>query len=221
MATDTWRTQLDDGDYIDCLDCDNRWFESVIVYATDTNLMVHFRGWQSSFDVFIPRLSFRIQPRFTHTKNWREYVTVGDMVEVKSFTPKRVWMWYIGVVRDISSTGHVDVTYGFPREYMTNVHIESDLIMYLGTHVRTSQKIVFSPNTILLISDNQKNRENTQCKIASSVDDSCCVCLINKKNVLILPCKHLCVCSICLNTHPFTKCPLCQRPTVQVMTVFV
>jgi len=39
-------------------------------------------------------------------------------------------------------------------------------------------------------------------------DDECVVCLEASKEVLLLPCRHMCVCSTCL-TH-IDKCPVCR-----------
>ena len=39
-------------------------------------------------------------------------------------------------------------------------------------------------------------------------DDECVVCLENMKEILLLPCRHLCICATCL-TH-IDKCPVCR-----------
>lgn len=37
----------------------------------------------------------------------------------------------------------------------------------------------------------------------------CSICLSRKKNTVLWPCKHVCVCDVCLQ-NDITKCPLCR-----------
>jgi len=39
-------------------------------------------------------------------------------------------------------------------------------------------------------------------------ENSCCVCLTEPKEVLLLPCRHLCVCTTCF--QQLTRCPVCR-----------
>ena len=39
----------------------------------------------------------------------------------------------------------------------------------------------------------------------------CCICLDGKKNVLFLPCKHICTCANCSNVN---NCPICRANIV-------
>ncbi|KAK2147744.1 hypothetical protein LSH36_538g02060 [Paralvinella palmiformis] len=55
----------------------------------------------------------------------------------------------------------------------------------------------------------------------------CVVCQYNPKNVLILPCKHMCMCVACAHeiatssNHSRRICPLCRSRIDTVMDVFV
>lgn len=51
-----------------------------------------------------------------------------------------------------------------------------------------------------------------------SSDESCCVCLEKQKNVVYLPCKHLCTCKEC--GMDLKKCPLCSAEIQQAIDVF-
>jgi hypothetical protein len=60
------------------------------------------------------------------------------------------------------------------------------------------------------------------------VDDQsveCVICLTNKKNILLLPCKHLCLCSECANNQEpsqrIAECPLCRKIITDKVSVFV
>ncbi|CAN0025354.1 unnamed protein product, partial [Heterosigma akashiwo] len=39
---------------------------------------------------------------------------------------------------------------------------------------------------------------------------TCVVCQHNVKTVLILPCRHLCLCQDCSGKGPLKKCPVCR-----------
>ena len=59
---------------------------------------------------------------------------------------------------------------------------------------------------------------------ASTIGASqCCICMENDKSVLLLPCRHLCVCVSCYNgshgRQPLQSCPICRARVED--TVFV
>lgn len=48
----------------------------------------------------------------------------------------------------------------------------------------------------------------------------CVVCQEHEKSVVLLPCRHLCVCDTC-STHDLLKvCPLCREPIAHKISVF-
>jgi len=51
----------------------------------------------------------------------------------------------------------------------------------------------------------------------------CCVCLERKKSVLILPCKHLCLCHHCSVTKAkhIASCPICRADVEEKISVFI
>ncbi len=64
-------------------------------------------------------------------------------------------------------------------------------------------------------------REQSLSRQLSAQDDqlNCVVCLANRKNVVVLPCKHLAVCEECaLGIND--ACPVCRTPIEQKLTVF-
>jgi len=53
-----------------------------------------------------------------------------------------------------------------------------------------------------------------------SVMSGCAVCLVNQKDVLFLPCKHIVVCSIC--STGLSDCPVCRSQIINRVTgVFI
>jgi len=49
----------------------------------------------------------------------------------------------------------------------------------------------------------------------------CVICLSNKKTVLLLPCKHLCLCIDCSKNQSIIDCPLCRIKIESKTSVFV
>ncbi|PHJ18792.1 zinc finger protein, partial [Cystoisospora suis] len=38
----------------------------------------------------------------------------------------------------------------------------------------------------------------------------CLICMTNPKDVMLYPCRHLCLCSDCLRSLHQEKCPICR-----------
>lgn len=52
---------------------------------------------------------------------------------------------------------------------------------------------------------------------------TCRICMANLKNVMMLPCKHVCCCLDCARQVevPMTKCPICRRGVDKMMVVYL
>lgn len=48
----------------------------------------------------------------------------------------------------------------------------------------------------------------------------CVICVEKDKSVLLLPCRHLCLCDKCAEYDNMTACPLCRRPIAHRISVF-
>jgi len=62
----------------------------------------------------------------------------------------------------------------------------------------------------------------------STVNNLCVICMENSKNIVLLPCKHMCLCSICSieymnqeSNQGKQKCPLCKEKIKSIMKVYV
>eukprot|EP01038_Epipyxis_sp_PR26KG_P005914 gene5914-8157_t len=76
--------------------------------------------------------------------------------------------------------------------------------------------------------NNYKNNNNNETKQEDGKNDEtrlCCICLENLKCVVLLPCKHLCLCEDCspLNSMKNTlqSCPICRQSIQQSIKVFL
>lgn len=54
-------------------------------------------------------------------------------------------------------------------------------------------------------------------------DSHCIICMDNLKTVLLIPCRHLCLCSTCaINSYSYQhKCPICRVSIKQKINVFM
>lgn len=57
---------------------------------------------------------------------------------------------------------------------------------------------------------------------SSAIDDEhlCVVCEDAKKSVIILPCKHMCLCANCANFDRIKECPMCRAKVEDSMNVY-
>jgi len=49
----------------------------------------------------------------------------------------------------------------------------------------------------------------------------CVVCRENKKDSLLLPCRHLCLCSNCVKSYSFPDCPVCRQKVQKIIEVYL
>lgn len=64
----------------------------------------------------------------------------------------------------------------------------------------------------------QREKSETQSKLDEII---CVICQRNNKNVLLLPCKHFCICEECSNNEEFNnKCPICRSPIIDKMIIY-
>jgi len=53
-----------------------------------------------------------------------------------------------------------------------------------------------------------------------SRDSLCCICRDRPKSILLLPCRHLCLCGECAELKPLTHCPVCRTLNTEKLRVF-
>jgi ubiquitin carboxyl-terminal hydrolase 4/11/15 len=104
-----WRLALKPGDFVDAMDAEGDWFESYVVAAPDlpaSDVQIHFMGWAEKWEAPMDRMSPKLQPLHSKTKDWRAALGIGSEVEVsfvEEGTDEQVKRWYKGKVVRVKS----------------------------------------------------------------------------------------------------------------------
>ncbi len=106
-----------------------------------------------------------------------------------------------------------DLTHIFPSG-QKGVQEASDFIECLETLIIKSKKAR---------DEIQKTEWERKQKREFDENLQCCVCFDNKKEILILPCRHLCICEKCsegTGAASISKCPVCRCAISQKLKVY-
>ena len=57
--------------------------------------------------------------------------------------------------------------------------------------------------------------------ISDADENLCVICEDGKKQVVLLPCKHMCLCKACADFDKIKECPLCRTKVETSLTVFI
>ena len=214
---DLWRNTICVGDRVDCLDDDGKWYECQVLKVDGSNVTVHYRAWCAKYDAILNRYKYSIQPPYSVVSKWRNFISIGDIIEVKGKVSPPTW--YLCIVTDKNEhTKHIHISYGFHCTTRKWVNIDDGDICPLGTHVTCEQNMSITVDGLLAI----KKAQTTKVMETSLTEIStCCVCYDAIKTVLMLPCKHLCLCVQCLFKYTLNVCPLCKINIEERIIIYV
>ena len=240
--TENWRSRCRIGDLIDARDCDGRWFESIILEVFEFTVKIHYKAWSAKYDTIESIYSNGIQLPYTRVLRWRDAITTGDLIEVKGVQNPPTWYIAFVLEQDVE-TRRVFVCYGHDNNRNEWIDLYGEDVTFLGTHVRKNQSVLMIYDTIRVVANAQNARwyntlnaisndnntsTNTNTNMSTNTINSfsefllfCCICLNNQRNVLFLPCKHVCTCVTCSRNDALRVCPLCKSVISQKMTVYI
>lgn len=74
---------------------------------------------------------------------------------------------------------------------------------------------------LVAVRELQRSREESRSASAKSEADkvTCIVCLAAERNSLLLPCRHLVLCSAC--AAKVSACPLCRAPVLDTVSCWL
>jgi hypothetical protein len=72
-------------------------------------------------------------------------------------------------------------------------------------------------NEVSSFNQESKTKKSVSCMdlgLNNSSENTCVICLTDMRNVLLLPCRHLCLCGSCAENLKFqsANCPICRVP---------
>ena len=84
-----------------------------------------------------------------------------------------------------------------------------------GLQSHSSSYTTFLQSTVLAQEKTNESISASGTKVADSsvsggFDDDCVICMCDVKQIMLLPCRHFCVCPQCL--IKIDKCPVCRAP---------
>jgi len=56
--------------------------------------------------------------------------------------------------------------------------------------------------------------------VQESLEIACIICMENPKNIVLLPCKHMCMCKQCYEQSALTLCPICRVVVQSFMEIY-
>lgn len=179
------------GDLVDCMDKEKSWFESYVIdILPEGGVEVHFMGWGSKWDdiIFVHEINTRIAPLNTKTKNWREDLFEGGLIEIKcnEDTVNQKWMWGKILALNVEEEW-VDVAYTFGSEATINkrAHLYGETICPIGMHTKDKSKVAAAA----VIKPARKVEELIKSK-AVSTNHSYDLCYLDKEDDFISSCKY-------------------------------
>lgn len=54
----------------------------------------------------------------------------------------------------------------------------------------------------------------------SQEDQLCIICMEKPRNLVLLPCSHLCLCKFCFSANSISECPMCRRKVDNSLPIF-
>ncbi len=146
---------------------------------------------------------------------------------------KQVYALYHGQRTEAVTYQFTPTSWGHGRVLQTcQVYMEPDGLLMVDTGSRSEN----GKYRFMLVSKNrnannpfrapvsqpaQENKELQPASISTPVtqeakadDKSCVVCMVGKKDHIILPCMHMCLCADCVKPllESTKKCPMCREP---------
>lgn len=64
-----------------------------------------------------------------------------------------------------------------------------------------------------------ENLQYSRLEIENSSDDCCVICLVRERDIVLIPCGHICVCSTCVRSVN-NICPMCRRDIERLVPMF-
>jgi len=157
-----------------------------------------------------------------------ENLSFNDISDNQSkYMNRRLHTIYLdnGIIKEIK---FVHGGYSLPGPYWAII-TETDKIPYNTVPTETDEvdkKQYYierlEPTGVVSNNSNSDVQPSLNLEVSKSTSDNeklCVICIVNQKNTVLLPCKHLCVCKDCADR--VSACPMCTIKIDDRMKVFL
>jgi len=104
-----------------------------------------------------------------------------------------------------------------PDSFNTIHDIYGNKLFSMCIYIRPIQHI-----EILLMSDNEESSPSISIITSNLFNERLCViCLSNERNVVFIPCNHMCTCIDCGSIQSIQTCPICRSNIQDKLCIFV
>eukprot|EP00597_Dinobryon_sp_UTEXLB2267_P005506 CAMPEP_0170074406 /NCGR_PEP_ID=MMETSP0019_2-20121128/11702_1 /TAXON_ID=98059 /ORGANISM="Dinobryon sp., Strain UTEXLB2267" /LENGTH=475 /DNA_ID=CAMNT_0010284661 /DNA_START=1 /DNA_END=1428 /DNA_ORIENTATION=+ len=205
-----------------------------------------FGGFRSSARPFLPSQTVSARPfiplQTASSEDFLDFIQseVSDIVEAAPTMPPYINPhWYSRELAPSCFYGPTSETGMSPSDIFSRFrHRNADLSRRIEQihseriKLRSESRSNVKESTAISVQPSDNN-SSSNVKAADAVktepeSNLCCVCLENPKCVVLLPCKHLCICETCGEadveewiTFKVKKCPICRERIQQRYKVFM
>lgn len=112
---------------------------------------------------------------------------------------------------------YIDATYSVSQ--LSRIS-EEELSKSMSTIENLSAKVRCAQDEIKDRKIKELELKEKERKESPSDSNTCCICRDEPKSVLLLPCRHLCLCEACSKLSIVTTCPICRTSIMERLHVY-
>mmetsp|Transcript_8744 Transcript_8744/g.15518 ORF Transcript_8744/g.15518 Transcript_8744/m.15518 type:complete len:403 (-) Transcript_8744:168-1376(-) len=222
---------------VEVLDERLQWLEAEVMEVSPcrTEAKVHFRGWKPAFDEWVPRVPGvgshkvrpygRLKPVIQRKARYLCGATAAMTGLQRQHSEQTARM--NGQVQAAGATAAMTELRRQHNEQVAQLHEQvkaADGMVARLTGQRLDQMTLDEVESLeqdlkgYLTATTQRKEALLRRNLASS---ACVVCQDNTKTVLILPCRHLCLCQGCSEVEELRTCPMCRENIESKINTFI
>jgi hypothetical protein len=118
-----------EGQEVDVMDSIGEWWKGSMVACRGHQILYHYEGWDSKWDVWYPMDSLQVAPLHSITKDWRSTLREGDRVDFKDQN-----QWYEARICSLMTHTVMVIYDKYGNPELGEVELSSERLMFHGAH---------------------------------------------------------------------------------------